>query len=249
MEVGPWIGLGGDGRSRRHTTVLAGGFQMLSGHRVVRPEKHSRTAGFTLPVVNASAGQSFRLCRKLADQLMEGSIMKRILGAYLLVIGGLSMVSAAQAEEKEGHGACRADVQKLCKEVQPGGGRIAACLKQHESEISPGCRKRMAEGRKEVKEFAEACKADVETLCKGVQSGQGRIMRCLSEHSDKLTDACRAKISEAQSRHPCMKDMERLCKDVPPGQGRMAECMKEHEAQLSPECKAQHAQRKGGGKK
>jgi hypothetical protein len=222
---------------------------MLSGHRVVRPEKHSRTAGFTLPVVNASAGQSFRLCRKLADQLMEGSIMKRILGAYLLVIGGLSMVSAAQAEEKEGHGACRADVQKLCKEVQPGGGRIAACLKQHESEISPGCRKRMAEGRKEVKEFAEACKADVETLCKGVQSGQGRIMRCLSEHSDKLTDACRAKISEAQSRHPCMKDMERLCKDVPPGQGRMAECMKEHEAQLSPECKAQHAQRKGGGKK
>ena len=195
------------------------------------------------------AGRSFRPCRKLADQLLEGSIMKRILGAYLLVIGGLSMVSAAQAEEKEGSGACRADVQKLCKGVQPGGGRIAACLKQHESEISPGCRERIAEAREEVKEIAEACKADAEALCKGVQPGQGRIMRCLGEHNDKLSSACRAKISEAQSHHPCMKDMERLCKDVQPGQGRMAECMKKHEAQLSPECKAHHAQRKGGEKK
>ena len=175
--------------------------------------------------------------------------MKRILGAYLLVIGGLSMVSVAQAEEKEGSGACRADVQKLCKGVQPGGGRIAACLKQHESEISPGCRERIAEAREEVKEIAEACKADSEALCKGVQPGQGRIMRCLAEHNDKLSSACRAKISEAQSHHPCMKDMERLCKDVQPGQGRMAECMKKHEAQLSPECKAHHAQRKGGEKK
>ena len=73
-------------------------------------------------------------------------------------------------------------------------------------------------------------------------------MRCLAEHNDKLSSACRAKISEAQSHHPCMKDMERLCKDVQAGQGRMAECMKKHEAQLSPECKARHAQRKDGEK-
>ena len=112
------------------------------------------------------AVQSFRPCRKLTDQLLEGSIMKRILGAYLLVIGALSMVSIAQAEEREGSGACRADVQKLCKEVQPGGGRMAACLKQHESAISPGCRERMAEARKEGKDVAEACKADSEALCK-----------------------------------------------------------------------------------
>ena len=175
--------------------------------------------------------------------------MKRILGACLLVIGGLSMVSVAQAEEKEGSGACRADVQKLCKEVQPGGGRIAACLKQHESEISPGCRERMAEARGEGKEIAEACKADSEALCKGVQPGQGRIMRCLAEHNDKLSSPCRTKISEAQSHHPCMKDMERLCKDVQPGEGRGAECMKKHEAQLSPECKAHHAHSNSAEKK
>jgi hypothetical protein len=174
--------------------------------------------------------------------------MKRIFGAYLLVIGGLFIMSAAQAEEKEGHGACRADVQKLCKGVQPGGGRIAACLKQHESEISPGCRDRMAEARKEGKEFAEACKADAETLCKGVQHGQGRIMRCLVEHKDKLSGGCREKIAEAQSRHPCMNDMERLCKNVQPGEGHMAQCMKQHQAELSSECKAHQGQMHKGQK-
>ena len=107
----------------------------------------------------------------------------------------------------------------------------------------------MAQARKEGKEFVEACKADTETLCKGVQPGQGRVMRCLVDHKDKLSSGCRAKISEAQTHHPCMKDMENFCKDIQPGAGRMAECMKQHEAQLSPECKARHAQKSGGGKK
>ena len=176
--------------------------------------------------------------------------MKRILGAYLLVIAGLFIVSVAQADDdKEKPGACRADVQKLCKGIQPGGGRIAACLKQHESEVSPGCKERIAEAREDIKEFAEACKADAETLCKGVKPGQGRIMRCLSEHKDKLSGDCREKMSEAQEHHPCMKDMQRFCKDVQPGGGRMADCMKKHEAELSPECKARHMHKNGGDKK
>jgi hypothetical protein len=36
--------------------------------------------------------------------------------------------------------ACGSDVQKLCTGVQPGGGRIIACLKQHKDEVSSGCK-------------------------------------------------------------------------------------------------------------
>jgi len=36
--------------------------------------------------------------------------------------------------------ACSADIQKLCAGVQPGGGRIMACLKQHKDEVSDGCK-------------------------------------------------------------------------------------------------------------
>ncbi len=36
--------------------------------------------------------------------------------------------------------ACKGDVEKFCKDVQPGGGRIMQCLKQHSSELSPICK-------------------------------------------------------------------------------------------------------------
>jgi hypothetical protein len=36
--------------------------------------------------------------------------------------------------------ACGADIQKLCPGVQPGGGRILACLKQHKDEVSDACK-------------------------------------------------------------------------------------------------------------
>jgi hypothetical protein len=36
--------------------------------------------------------------------------------------------------------ACAADAQKLCPGVQPGGGRILQCLKEHKDEVSEGCK-------------------------------------------------------------------------------------------------------------
>ncbi|MGA2988082.1 MAG: hypothetical protein ABSG32_30235 [Terriglobia bacterium] len=40
--------------------------------------------------------------------------------------------------------ACAADVQRLCAGVPPGGGRIIACLKQRQSEVSDGCKQAIA---------------------------------------------------------------------------------------------------------
>jgi hypothetical protein len=44
--------------------------------------------------------------------------------------------------------ACEADVQKLCNGVQPGGGRILACLKQHKDEVSVGCKQAVQKATK-----------------------------------------------------------------------------------------------------
>jgi hypothetical protein len=42
----------------------------------------------------------------------------------------------------------RTDVERLCKGVEPGGGRIKDCLKTHENEMSVGCAKALQELKK-----------------------------------------------------------------------------------------------------
>jgi len=48
----------------------------------------------------------------------------------------------------QGRVPCVEDIAKFCKDVQPGGGRIVRCLKEHESELSPECNERLAQPRK-----------------------------------------------------------------------------------------------------
>ena len=37
-----------------------------------------------------------------------------------------------------------------------------------------------------------ACDADIQTLCKGVAVGEGRILACLSKQADKVSAGCKA---------------------------------------------------------
>ena len=40
----------------------------------------------------------------------------------------------------------------------------------------------------------QACKKDMETLCPGVQMGEGRMLACLKEHRRKLSEGCKAAV-------------------------------------------------------
>lgn len=79
--------------------------------------------------------------------------MKIALSAAPLFVlaASLALAGAAFAQPQEGgHGgglraACQADLQALCKDVQPGGGRIRQCLKAHKDAISAPCKTAMAE--------------------------------------------------------------------------------------------------------
>lgn len=50
---------------------------------------------------------------------------------------------------KEVHRACEEDIHFLCDGIQPGGGRIAACLKQSAGEVSAGCKARIAAAKQQ----------------------------------------------------------------------------------------------------
>ena len=61
----------------------------------------------------------------------------------------LSSTCKAKVEEankrlEEAQQVCAEDIQKFCKDVQPGGGRIAKCLKEHACDLSPACKEKCA---------------------------------------------------------------------------------------------------------
>ncbi|MEK7383072.1 MAG: cysteine rich repeat-containing protein [Elusimicrobiota bacterium] len=174
-------------------------------------------------------------------------IRSSILLACVLAAGAVP----ARAET----GACKADVEKFCQDVKPGRGRIIKCLKEHDKDLSEGCRNEGAKVQERFKEGAEkmmtACGADMEKFCKDVKPGEGRIIKCLRDHDKDLSEGCNALHHEAQEkfhakmeermteiREACKADVEKSCKDVQPGDGRIVKCLHEHAQDLGEGCRA-----------
>ncbi len=122
--------------------------------------------------------------------------------ALLVVFGFIAAAERAVfAEQRDrGNGPCAADVQKFCKDVQPGKGGIAKCLKEHQNDLSPACKEKIAKAKEAFKEVHQACQGDVEKFCKEVKPGGGRIAKCLKEHKDELSAACKGKIAEMKEK-------------------------------------------------
>jgi gas vesicle protein len=108
----------------------------------------------------------------------------------VLLTTGFMLFSISSSAE--GDKPCKADVQKFCKDVKPGGGRIIKCMKEHESDLSAACKGKEKEMKEHMSEAKEACKADIEKFCKDVKPGEGRIMVCLKSNEDRLSEACKA---------------------------------------------------------
>jgi hypothetical protein len=102
---------------------------------------------------------------------------------HLIVVGLLAAASAAPmafAAEPPG-GACRDDTKRLCASVQPGRGRVMACLQQHEADLSAGCKSALP--------VMQRCAQDVKAACAG--AGKRGMRECVRNQSDKLSPECK----------------------------------------------------------
>ena len=90
---------------------------------------------------------------------------------------------------------CHDDVQKFCAKVKPGQGRVSRCLMGHESDLSEACKTRLENVLGHMKEAREACSDDAKKFCKDTQGGHGRIIACLKQHSDELSDDCKTEMT------------------------------------------------------
>ena len=99
-----------------------------------------------------------------------------------------------------------------------------------------------------VKIVGDGCSKEIATFCGDVMMGNNRILKCLSGHSDQLSNGCVAAIAEGKSTIDAAlgdanfvganvsPDVKLLCSDVTPGEGRMLACLIEKKNNVTMRC-------------
>ena len=96
---------------------------------------------------------------------------------------------------------CADDIEKFCKGIKPGAGRILNCLKAHEAELTVSCRGKIGELQGIIRDCEQSCEGDIVQFCKDVQPGGGRIVKCLRERDKELSSSCREKLEMIGKRY------------------------------------------------
>ena len=98
-----------------------------------------------------------------------------------------------------------------------------------------------------IDRLAVSCGKDIETHCKKVNLGGGRVQQCLRQAN--VSSACRSTMAEVttllQKRaaartyvlQACDIDMRRLCPGIQPGDGNLLSCFFKAEGRASPQCR------------
>ncbi|WP_455203105.1 cysteine rich repeat-containing protein [Kaarinaea lacus] len=94
----------------------------------------------------------------------------------------------------------------------------------------------------------KACMKEIDSYCKNVTEGQGRLLACFYAHEDKLSAECSFTLYKAASAleqvvaafnyvaHSCEVDIKTFCSNVKPGEGRIVGCLNKNTATISPAC-------------
>ena len=79
----------------------------------------------------------------------------------------------------------------------PGQNRLLACLYANGEKLSGQCETALYQAASildraisTVAYLADQCRADIDSKCAAVQPGQGRIVQCLADHKDGLSQPC-----------------------------------------------------------
>jgi len=100
-----------------------------------------------------------------------------------------------------------------------------------------------------IETVANGCKTELETYCKTVTPGEGRVLACLYAYGDKLSGKCEYALYDAAARleravaaltyvaKECETDLTANCSGVKAGEGRLLQCLEKNEAKVSKRCK------------
>ncbi|MCW5891318.1 MAG: hypothetical protein KIT14_12310 [bacterium] len=103
--------------------------------------------------------------------------------AAALTLALLPSLAAAQ------FGNCGPDVEKYCKGVLPGRGRLLRCLESRAADLTPACKQTV--GVPTFTNPESACHDDVVKYCRDAAPDKAKVKACLQENAAKLSDACK----------------------------------------------------------
>lgn len=119
--------------------------------------------------------------------------MRKLIG--ITALSFLLLASAAASAQEIGvHRACASEMQQRCGGVQPGEGRLRACVQQNFASFSEPCKKALLSTVAVVK----ACRSEVRKTCADVQPGAGRIQACMKDHFAEYSEPCKQAIVTAK---------------------------------------------------
>jgi hypothetical protein len=112
-------------------------------------------------------------------------MMKSIMAICTVVLLSAPVAMAQQ------RGVCLADIKAKCAGVEPGEGRLIACVKTHAAEFSEPCKARLAR----VAEITKVCAGDIKENCTGKER---RVRACIQKSIANIkSDQCKEALAQA----------------------------------------------------
>ena len=99
-----------------------------------------------------------------------------------------------------------------------------------------------------IETVANGCKTELQTYCKGVTPGEGRILSCLYAYGDKISGQCEYALYDAAAQlerfvaalsyvaNECGDDIDKYCAGVEAGEGRILACLEAQGTKIHGRC-------------
>ena len=98
---------------------------------------------------------------------------------------------------------CKVELEKYCKDVTPGEGRVLSCLYAYGDKLSAKCEYALYDAAAQLERavaalsyVANECDADLDKYCSAVAPGEGRLLDCLEKQSKQLTKRCKEALKD-----------------------------------------------------
>ena len=127
-------------------------------------------------------------------------------GAVAVGVIGLVPSGVVQAQDVP----CTEEIQTYCATVQPGGGRIAQCLKANETKLSSACVKRLNDLLAAFSgPVGAVCREDWATLCYHPHASTDRqaMLQCLQVNQAKVSAGCQRALQNVSGKGQQRREM------------------------------------------